>query len=103
MKTLVLILPLLVTPALAQTSDPIRMSGGLICDTVEDVTTFIATFELNTCGRLLGSVVGTVTPLAKFSHNGKTYTIVKYDFGEHPAVPQIQYGWWGAPVEDVDA
>lgn len=82
-----------------ETSPPLRLSGGIICDTLDDV---IATLESGTpaptCGRLHGTHVGTVTPVVEYTANANVFNLVRYDFMPSPYLPPVQYGWFGKPV-----
>ena len=94
-----MIIAFLATTADAETSAPLYLSGGIICDTLDDV---IATLESGilaaTCGQLVGQHLGTVTPVVEYTVNNAVFNLVRYDFMPHPNLPSIQYGWFGRPT-----
>lgn len=81
-------------------AEPRLLSGGLICDNIEDVLSSIeAARPVASCGILQGQVPAEVTHLAPFEFEGNRFLITQYDF----TVPvawgvQTQYGFWGPPV-----
>ena len=83
------------------TSPPMPLSGGLICDTLEQAIEAIQnpTTQVDGCGILRGVRMGTVTPLPTFQHNGRVYRMVKYTFLGDPGFNPIQYGFYGRPVQ----
>lgn len=84
-----------------KTSPPIRLSGGLICDTLDQVVQQIDSFPsreiVEGCGVLQGSLVGTVTPLGSYESKGKQYNLSRYDFLQRTPFGQIQFGYFGPP------
>ena len=82
----------------AETSAPSRLSGGIICDTLEDIVNFVEGNDAPTCGKLMSPFVGTHTFLGKYEAEGYTFDIVRYDFLEAVPFISVQYGWWGTPV-----
>ena len=85
--------------ATAETSPPFAMSGGIICDTLDDVVTYLDTEVANTCGRLVTPTVGTVTILGTYVVVNLEYTLVRYDFISPANFNAVQYGWYGQPKD----
>ena len=81
----------------------IPITGGLICDTVEQVHQAIQNTNANVegCGMLRSQygVPATVTELETYEHDGHIFLMARYDFiNPTPWGNQVQYGYWGAPV-----
>lgn len=87
-----------------ETSKPMVIGGGLICDTLEQAIEQIETTPrmdfVDGCGRLDGRQVATVTPLAPLHHKGYVFPMVRFDFlSPVPWDNQVQYGFWGKPIK----
>lgn len=105
MRALIFAALLIATPAVADepTSPPLRLSGGLICDTITQVASYLDNpAQIATtgqwpegCGKLQGLSIGTVTLLAQYHTSTHIFQIVRYDF--HDPELGIQYGYWGNP------
>jgi len=85
-----------------KTSPPIYLTGGLICDTldqaIEQVGKTRADVPVSGCGVLRGNLLGTVTILAPFETKTHRFTMARYDFLSGPLEGQSQFGYWGRPV-----
>lgn len=79
------------------TSPPIPLSGGIICDTLDDVIAVIERQPAETCGRLVIPAVGTVTPVVEYEAHGMKFYLVRFDFMNPRGFAPIQYGWFGKP------
>ena len=108
MKRLILTLALCLTAqnSLAEggapsSSPPMPLSGGLICDTLEQAIEAIQNpqTQVEGCGILRGTRMGTVTPLPVFQHNGRAYRMAMYTFLGDPGFKPVQYGFFGRPVQ----
>ena len=88
------------------TSPPMFLEGGLICDTLEQAVHNIENPETFSegCGLLAKPIVGTVTILGVFDHNGLRFHLARYEFVGDNGFNPIQYGFWGVPtpVEPVN-
>ena len=89
-----------------RTSPEMSLRGGLICDTLEQVTVAIDNQKVQAegCGILRGVVRGTVSLLGTYDSNDRRYTLARYDFvhtADNPPFADIQYGYWGK-VENLD-
>ena len=79
-------------------AEPRMISGGIICDSLEDVERLIRREPQATCGRLVGAFPAEVTMLEPFEHNGLRFHMARYDFLRPvPWGNQTQFGFWGAP------
>lgn len=98
---------LLAAPVMAEertTSPPFVMSGGIICDTLEQAREFATNWRtvgfngVDGCGVLRGRVLGTVTMMDPLETRTHTYPMARYDFLAGPLNGQTQYGWFGRPT-----
>ena len=89
-----------------RTSPEMALRGGLICDTLEQVTVAIDNPRERPegCGILRGAVRGTVSLLGTYDSGDRRFTLARYDFNHAVSgvpFPDVQYGFWGK-VEDLD-
>lgn len=93
--------PLTVVLALApiaSMAEPRPISGGIICDTLEDAQLALQGERPPSCGVLKIPFPAEVTFLDTFVIRDHEFQLARYDF----VVPvpwgvQTQYGWWGKP------
>ena len=90
-----------------ETSPPLVISGGIICDSLEQAVEQIDTFQSGDrewaegCGQLVRPVLATVTLLGEQQIGQMVYQMAEFNFVGGQLPPQ--YGFWGPPqnVEDT--
>lgn len=101
MKSLYLALALMAAnAAYGEIIGTMPIEGGLICDTPEEVLTFLNSngTELPPgCGRLAIAHVATVHLTKVHEVNGLRFALARYDFIK-PGTIWTQYGYWGQPI-----
>lgn len=103
-RAFVFVVAFLLLIALVQACEaqPAVVSGGVLCDTPEDLKKAIVTKKLTpSCGFLQGEVVAMATVLERFHFEGMSYRIARYivlsPWSENP----IQYGIMGPPTREL--
>lgn len=83
----------------AQAQAPLVISGGAICDTAEEVKTFITTNHVpEGCGELTGSLAVMASVVEIFEHDRYLFVIGRYAFLQEGKV-HVQYGIMGPPKQ----
>lgn len=90
------------TPSMAEepANHPVAISGGLLCNTPEEVLSVIHGKREDGCGTLRGRLLAFVVFGEVYVYKGHAFQLAEYHFlMPTPWGNQVQYGFWGRPEE----